>query len=81
MCTELYKGCSTINLTYLRGLAKREEKETFLKRYCPIRTMGYLFIRISKIIIILSLLNMDRMGYLDTILASNFGEVKTDNKE
>ena len=43
--------------------------------------MGYLFIRISKIIIILSLLNMDRMEYLDTILASNFGEVKTDNKE
>jgi len=79
MCTGQYKGCSTINLTYSREPVKKEERETFSKLYYQIPTMGYLFIRISKII--LSLHNMDRMGCLDTILVNSFGEDKTDNKE
>jgi hypothetical protein len=76
-----YKGCTTINLIFSRGpqTVKREQRETFLKRYYPILTMGNLYMRIRKII--LRLLNMDQMECLDTIQGSNFGEVKTDKKE
>jgi hypothetical protein len=81
MCAEQYKGCSTINLTFSRGpqMVKREQRETFLKLYCPIPIMGYPFMRISKIIM-LRLLNMGPMECLDTILASNFGEVKIESE-
>jgi hypothetical protein len=77
-----YKECTTINLIFSRGpqMDKREQRETFLKRYCPIPTMGNLFMRIRKIII-LRLLNMDQMDCLVTIQGSIFGEVKTDKKE
>jgi hypothetical protein len=82
MCAGQYKECTTINLIFSRGpqTVKREQRETFLKRYCPIPTMENLFMRIRKIII-LHLLNMDQMDCLDTTLASNIGEVKTDKKE
>jgi hypothetical protein len=77
-----YKGCTTINLIFSRGpqTVKMEQRETFLKLYCPIPTMVYPFMRVRKIII-LRLLNMDQMGCLGTTQDSNFGEVKTDRKE
>jgi hypothetical protein len=77
-----YKECTTINLIFSRGpqTVKREQRETFLKRYCPIPIMGNLSMRIRKIII-LRLLNMDQMDCLDTTQVSNIGEVKTDKKE
>jgi len=82
MCAGQYKGCTTINLTFSRGpqTVKMEQRETSLKRYCPIPSMVYLFMRIKKIMI-LRLLNMDQMECLGTTQDSNFGEVKTDRKK
>jgi hypothetical protein len=82
MCAGQYKGCTTINLIFSRGpqTLKREQRETFLKRYCPIPIMGNLSMRIRKITI-LRLLNMDQMECLVTIQGNHFGEVKTDKKE